>query len=165
VRVFRTLREKRLMSAESLGAFVNGVCNRVLSEGFRDLKRHQPPADDPVPQPDTTTPSPEMQLITGERQEAVRRVIEAMTPANRRLLREVVLEERDRSEVCREFHVTPDYLRVLLHRAKKEFRALYVEQEEASPRGDGRTARVVEGDRPAVRRAGGERRSTGALGL
>jgi RNA polymerase sigma-70 factor (ECF subfamily) len=126
LRVLRTLKTPGgLRTAESLGAFVNSVCNNVLLERFREQKRHEPPSEEPAPLPDTETPSPEAQLITREGKEAVRRVLDAMTPQNRRLLCTVLLEEGDREDVCREFGVTPDYLRVLLHRAKKEFRALY----------------------------------------
>jgi RNA polymerase sigma-70 factor (ECF subfamily) len=134
VRVLRTLRfPGGLRAAECLGAFVNSVCNNVLREGFRDKKRHQPPAEEPAPQPDTVTPSPEARLIAEERRQAVRRVIGAMSPEKSRLLREILLDERGRDEVCREFRVTPEYLRVLLHRAKLEFRALYVERKEGTP--------------------------------
>jgi RNA polymerase sigma-70 factor (ECF subfamily) len=148
-----------LRSAEALGAFVNGVCNNVLHEHYREQKRHQPPAEEPDPGPDTRTPSPEAQLITKERQQAVREVMEAMSPDNGRLLREVLLDERDRSEVCRELNVSPDYLRVLIHRAKKEFRALYVDRERASARVDD-GSKSSEGGRPALRRAAGDRRPT-----
>jgi RNA polymerase sigma-70 factor (ECF subfamily) len=126
LRVLRTLKSPGgLRTAECLGAFVNSVCNNVLLERFRDQKRHEPPSEEPAPLPDTETPSPEAQLITREGKEAVRRVLDAMTPQNRRLLCAILLEEGDREDVCREFGVTPDYLRVLLHRAKKEFRALF----------------------------------------
>ncbi len=45
---------------------------------------------------------------------------------DRRLLREVFLEERDKDEVCNDFGVDREYLRVLLHRAKQSFKALYL---------------------------------------
>jgi hypothetical protein len=44
---------------------------------------------------------------------------------DRRLLREVYLKGRDKDEVCREFGVDPEYLRVLLHRVRQTFRAAY----------------------------------------
>jgi RNA polymerase sigma-70 factor (ECF subfamily) len=56
---------------------------------------------------------------------AVRAVLEAMDAQSRLVLRAILLEERDREEICRELGVTAAYLRVLLHRAKKEFLALY----------------------------------------
>jgi RNA polymerase sigma-70 factor (ECF subfamily) len=42
------------------------------------------------------------------------------------LLREIFLDERDKDEVCRDFGVDRDYLRVLLHRAKQSFKLLYI---------------------------------------
>ena len=160
LRVLRTVRSPGgLRTAECLGAFVNSVCNNVLREGFRDKKRHEPPADEPAPLPDTVTPSPEAQLISDEAKASVRRVLEAMTPHNSRLLRAILLDERDREEICREYGVSPDYLRVLLHRAKKEFRALYVERERPWPDS-------TRDDRPKASRAGGYRRpARKALGL
>ena len=167
LRVLRTLRSPGgLRTAECLGAFVNSVCNNVLREGFRDKKRHEPPAEEPAPLPDTVTPSPEAQLITQEGKASVRRVLEMMTPHNSRLLRAILLDERDREEICREFKVTPDYLRVLLHRAKKEFRALYVEQERPWPGGARGSGEAAKGERGEVRTAGGYRRlARKALGL
>jgi RNA polymerase sigma-70 factor, ECF subfamily len=38
----------------------------------------------------------------------------------------VFLDERDRDDVCREFGVEREYLRVLLHRAKQEFKVEFV---------------------------------------
>ena len=36
------------------------------------------------------------------------------------------MEERDKDEVCKDFGVDRNYLRVLLHRAKSAFRAQYM---------------------------------------
>jgi RNA polymerase sigma-70 factor (ECF subfamily) len=43
---------------------------------------------------------------------------------DRRILKALYLEEREKDSVCREFGVTRGYLRVLLHRAKERFRQL-----------------------------------------
>ena len=51
-----------------------------------------------------------------------------LTPRDSSLLKAVFLDERDRDEVCQEFGVDRDYLRVLLHRAKREFKAEYVKR-------------------------------------
>jgi RNA polymerase sigma-70 factor (ECF subfamily) len=56
----------------------------------------------------------------------VREILEQLSERDRRLLREVFLEERDKDEVCRDFGVDRDYLRVLLHRAKQSFKSLYL---------------------------------------
>ena len=47
---------------------------------------------------------------------------------DRFLLKAVFLEQRDRDEVCREFGVDREYLRVLLHRAKREFKTEYLKR-------------------------------------
>ena len=65
----------------------------------------------------------------------IREILEAMPERDRRLLREIFLEERDKDEVCRDFGVDRDYLRVLLHRAKQSFKSLYVKNMEARPPG------------------------------
>jgi len=146
LRVLRTLRTPGgLRIPECLGAFVNSVCNNVLRERYRDQKRHEPPGEEPAPIRDTATPSPEAQLVSREAMAAVRRVLDKMTTHNSRLLRAILLEERDRRGLCREFGVSQDYLRVLLHRAKQEFRALY-EEPEVLASGD---ARPVEAADPA----------------
>ncbi len=49
-----------------------------------------------------------------------------LSKRDRSLLKAVFLDERDRDEVCREFGVEREYLRVLLHRAKQEFKVEYV---------------------------------------
>jgi RNA polymerase sigma-70 factor (ECF subfamily) len=41
---------------------------------------------------------------------------------DRDLLTAIFLDERDKDEVCREFGVDRDYLRVLVYRAKSHFR-------------------------------------------
>ena len=54
---------------------------------------------------------------------------------DRRLLREIFLEERDKDAVCQDFGVDRDYLRVLLHRAKQAFKAVYLKNMPPDVRG------------------------------
>jgi RNA polymerase sigma-70 factor, ECF subfamily len=65
----------------------------------------------------------------------IREILEELSEKDRRLLREVFLEERDKDEVCRDFGVDRDYLRVLLHRAKQSFKSLYLKNMAARPPG------------------------------
>jgi RNA polymerase sigma-70 factor (ECF subfamily) len=58
----------------------------------------------------------------------VRKILLRLPLRDRLLLKAVFLDERDRDEVCREFRVDRDYLRVLLHRAKQEFKTEYVKR-------------------------------------
>jgi RNA polymerase sigma-70 factor, ECF subfamily len=133
LRVLRTLRSSGLRDPGSLGAFVNSVCNNVLLEQVRAQGRHPQLHEEPPPLPDTSTPSAEARLITEERKRAVRDVIDDLPPNHRRLLRALYLEERDKAELCKELGVDGSYLRVLLHRAKKQFRVRYLEREAGSP--------------------------------
>lgn len=151
LRVLRTLRcAGGLRTPECLGAFVNSVCNNVMRERQRDQKRHLPPAEEPAPLPDTVTPSPEERLVSQEATAAVRSVLERMSSHSRQVLRSVLLEERDRDEVCAELGVSPAYLRVLLYRAKKEFLALYQGRNGDGPQAptDGPDGRLPPGQPP-----------------
>ena len=58
----------------------------------------------------------------------VREILLDLPARDRSLLKAVFLDERDRDEVCREFGVEREYLRVLLHRAKQEFKVEYLKR-------------------------------------
>ena len=140
LRVLTQLRRKGgIDKPESLGAFVHTVCNNVLLEQFRKEKR-QPPAsaenadgDGPArPELVDRGLSPEAGLITRERKDRVRAMVETLPPREREILKQVFLEERDRAEICRDLDVTPENLRVIIHRAKTRFRQAYVRAARAS---------------------------------
>lgn len=134
LRVLRVLRSPGgLRSAAAFGAFVNSVCDNVLRERHRDQKRHRPPPDEARPLADAAAPSAEAELLSDERKQAVRRTIEDLPLKDRELLRALFLEEREKAEICSRLGVSRDYLRVLLHRAKNQFRALYLERETREP--------------------------------
>jgi RNA polymerase sigma-70 factor (ECF subfamily) len=67
-------------------------------------------------------------LATKQTRENVRKVLAQLPDKDRRLLHAVFLEEQDKDEVCQEFGVDRDYLRVLLHRAKQSFKTCYQDQ-------------------------------------
>jgi len=62
-------------------------------------------------------------VVTRERKDLVRTVLEELPEKDRRILRAVFLEDQDKADVCKRFDVNRDYLRVLVHRAKIRFRA------------------------------------------
>jgi RNA polymerase sigma-70 factor, ECF subfamily len=64
-------------------------------------------------------------LETKDTQRVVRQILNDMPERDRSLLRSVLLEDRDKDEVCAELGVSRDYLRVLVHRAKQSFKAFY----------------------------------------
>lgn len=131
LRVLRTLRAPGgLRDPGALGAFVNSVCTNVLRESGRSMKRHDEAPDEADEIPDREAPGPETRLMTAERGQAVRRVLESLPARDRELLRAIYLDERDKARLCEELGVNRDYLRVLVHRAKNLFRTLYREREE-----------------------------------
>jgi RNA polymerase sigma-70 factor, ECF subfamily len=109
---------------ERLGAFVNSVCNNVLLEFYRASSRN--PQEPEVRQeiPDHAVDLDGF-LISQQTCERVRRVLDQLPEKDKRLLRAMFLEEQDKDHICRELGVERDYLRVLLHRAKQSFKALY----------------------------------------
>jgi len=126
-RFFVALREGRILQPERLGAFVNSICNNVLLEHYRAGSRVDSLDDDEEPRELPGKGIDPFGVLTAqETQEKVREILEQLSERDRRLLREVFLEERDKDEVCRDFGVDRDYLRVLLHRAKQSFKVLYL---------------------------------------
>jgi RNA polymerase sigma-70 factor (ECF subfamily) len=121
-RVLTTLKERGgLSSAESLGAFVNSVCNNVLFEFYRAGARAMPLPDDHDPA-DDRGPGVEGRLMAAEERQRVQLALEGLPQKEKDLLRWLFFEERDKDEICRELNVDRDYLRVLVHRAKAQFR-------------------------------------------
>ncbi len=125
-RVFATLRKEGLRQPERLGAFVNSVCNNVLLEHYRAVGRSDSLDEEGRPE----LPSPAANALdivdAAQMKDKVREILLELDPRDRSLLKAVFLDERDRDEVCREFSVDRDYLRVLLHRAKQEFKSEYM---------------------------------------
>lgn len=124
-RVFASLRDGKLQHPERLGSFVNSVCNNVLLEHYRANARCSSLDDEEAKDPpDQTVDLPGI-LARKETETMVRKVLDRLSERERRLLQQVFLEERDKDEICRDFGVDREYLRVLLHRAKQSFKSLY----------------------------------------
>ena len=135
IRVIAALRrEGGVRQPERFGAFVNSICNNVLLEYYRSSSRNQPMDDSHLEIPDKVIDLEGM-LVTKQSAERVRHILEELPQRDRDLLRAIFLEEKDKDSVCREFGVDRDYLRVLLHRAKDKFKALYEKAEFGAMRG------------------------------
>ncbi len=125
LRVLNFLRSDRSLDRpERLGAYVHSVCINVMMELLRASTRH-PPISEDAQQMAVTRVNPEGSLVTRERTEMVRSVLEDLSEKDRQILRAVFLEEADKNEVCGRFKVDRDYLRVLVHRAKIRFREAF----------------------------------------
>jgi RNA polymerase sigma-70 factor, ECF subfamily len=125
-RFFEALRASKFLHPERLGSYVNSICNHVLLEHYRSGSREIPLEEDDHQE----LPSPAMDpvgiLVADETGKKVQEILEQLSERDRRLLREVFLEERDKDEVCRDFGIDREYLRVLLHRAKQSFKDVYL---------------------------------------
>jgi RNA polymerase sigma-70 factor, ECF subfamily len=125
-RFFTALRSGKILQPERLGSFVNSICNHVAQEHFR-RDQHEAPLGEEEEKNVPASKSDQLDLMLSKQTEKkVREILEELSERDRRLLREVFLEERDKDEVCRDFGVDREYLRVLLHRAKQAFKATYL---------------------------------------
>lgn len=128
-RVLMAIRkEGSLRQPDRLGPFVNTVCNNVLLEHYRQSSRSDSLDEEGAPEPVAPGRSILDAVQSKQTDEQVRKVLEDLGDHDRSLLKAVFLDERDRDEVCREFGVDRDYLRVLLHRAKHVFKAAYLKK-------------------------------------
>jgi RNA polymerase sigma-70 factor (ECF subfamily) len=129
-RVFAALySETGIRQAEKLGVFVNSTCNNVLQEYYRSSSCHASIEDGPPQEayPDTAPDSLAM-LISHQIQEQTHRILSRLSERDRRLIKEVMLEDRNKDEMCEDLKVDRGYLRVLLHRAKQTFKAEYLRE-------------------------------------
>jgi len=126
-RVLAALKDDKIRQPDRLGAFVFGTCQRVLQEGRRVRERDVPWEDGAgFDFPDTRIDIYRT-YAAKQTKDIVRDVLDQMGERDRCLLRAIFLDERDKDEVCLEFGVSRQYLRVLLLRARRSFRSLYLE--------------------------------------
>jgi RNA polymerase sigma-70 factor (ECF subfamily) len=132
-RFFVALRDGKILQPDRLGSFVNSICNNVLLEHYRASARNTSLDDEE----EKNFPALNIDMLGAlsarEREKKVREILEKLSERDRRLLREVFLEERDKDEVCLDFGVDREYLRVLLHRAKQAFKSSYLKQTGENP--------------------------------
>jgi RNA polymerase sigma-70 factor (ECF subfamily) len=121
-RVLIALKQKKgLATPESLGAFVNSVCNNVLFETYRSNARATP-IDEETEEPETAEPTAEWRAMKAQERSMVRDAIGELPPKDKELIQWLFFEERDKDDICRDLNIDRDYLRVLFHRAKQRFR-------------------------------------------
>jgi RNA polymerase sigma-70 factor (ECF subfamily) len=127
-RFYSALREGKLAHPERLAPFVNSICNNVLKESWR---RDDPTVsldDDDAPELPAAPFDLSKMIADNQARQKIQKVIEQLPERDRRALRAIFFEERDKDEVCRELGITRDNLGLLLRRARRKFRDLYSEQ-------------------------------------
>jgi RNA polymerase sigma-70 factor (ECF subfamily) len=123
VRVLAAIRDGGLRDPACLGAFVCSVCDHILADRFRSPSGPTPLEDHPEIRDQAL--DMEQSLVSFETQQQVRKALAQLPGKDRKILRAILLGERGRDQLCRDFGVDRAYLRVLLQRAKAHFRALY----------------------------------------
>jgi len=121
-RFFAALRTGMILQPKRLDSFVNSICNNVLLEHYRASGRSSSPQGQ-TSQSILGTSSETFSALQA-REEKTREILEQLPKRDRHLLREIFVEERDKDQVCRDFGVDREYLRVLLHRTKMAFKSL-----------------------------------------
>jgi RNA polymerase sigma-70 factor (ECF subfamily) len=129
-RVLTMIYDNKLRDGRTLPGFVFTVCDNIVLELYRKNARTEP-LDEHHPEP-LDDGDAEGAMITAEKQQAVRRVLDEIKPGDAAILR-ALMEELPREEICRKFGVSNNYLRVLLHRARKHFRAKFTPPDETNP--------------------------------
>lgn len=109
---------------ERFGAFVNGVCNNVVRELCR-LDGREEPWDENMDDPADPTVDLDANLVDADTKREIAQIFAELQEKDRQILQAVYLDQIDKAEVCRRFQVNAGYLRVLLHRAKLQFRKAY----------------------------------------
>jgi RNA polymerase sigma-70 factor, ECF subfamily len=126
-RIFVLLRGKEgVRNASALGALVNSICNHVLLEHYRSHSKSDAMED--ASEIDIQAEHTDVldAMVSQDTQKTVRQILDKLSERDRQLLKRIFLEDCDKDEVCTEFGVDREYLRVLLHRAKLSFKSFYV---------------------------------------
>jgi RNA polymerase sigma-70 factor (ECF subfamily) len=129
LRVLKIVRNQGVEHPERFGGLVCAVCNNVLMEMLRSDQRHD--QLEPEAEPEDEKVDLDSPLVNEQNRRQVEKVLAELPEKDRQLLRMYFLEERDKRDICKHFGVADDYLRVLLHRAKGRFRAIYVKRQSA----------------------------------
>ena len=122
LRVLRSVRKATIEHPECLAAYVKMVCNHVMLELFR-RERGVSQLSDGADEISSSQASVETEMVQNEGRALVKRVLGELAPKDRELLQRIFLDEQDKDEICEEFKVNRDYLRVLLHRALGRLRS------------------------------------------
>jgi RNA polymerase sigma-70 factor, ECF subfamily len=123
-RVWGAVRSGEVRNPSGFGSYVHSVCKNVLSETRRDIVRNQ---HDPLDTTDVADQQLDLEKLMQQKQNGklVREILAMLPERDRHILRARFFEERENEDVCLQFGIDRDYLRVLLHRAINRFGEIY----------------------------------------
>jgi RNA polymerase sigma-70 factor, ECF subfamily len=123
-RVWIAIQSGNVNNPQGFGAYVHAVCKHVLSESRRIDYRNQ---YDPLDGTDVVDQQLSLEELVqrSENNALVRAILAELPERDQHLLQARFFEDRDNEEVCSDFGVDRDYLRVLFHRAIQKFGERY----------------------------------------
>ncbi len=123
-RVWLAIQSGSVNNPQGFGSYVHSVCKNVLSENRRDDYRNK---HDSLEFNDVADEKLDLEELLQRREngELIRAVLSELPERDRHLIQARFFEDRDNEEVCGDFGVDRDYLRVLFHRAINRFAELY----------------------------------------
>ncbi len=119
-RVFGLIRGGRVKDPAALPGLVATTAENVFREMTREGARAR--SGEPLPDIADERADTGRDLINEERKRFVRKLLKTLPEKDRKLLYMVYYEDLSREVVCRSLGVTPDHLRLLIHRARIRFR-------------------------------------------
>ena len=123
-RVWVAILAGKVKNPSGFGSYVHSVCRNVFLEKRRDDQRNLHDSLD-----STDVADEQLSLVDSMQQKEnaklVRAILSELTERDRHLLQARFFEDRDSDDVCNDFRVDRDYLRVLFHRAIHKFGELY----------------------------------------
>lgn len=123
-RVWIAIQSGSVNNPQGFGAYVHAVCKHVLSESRRIDYRNQHDSLDGADVIDQQLNLEEL-MQRSENNALVRAILAELPERDQHLLQARFFEDRDNEEVCSDFGVDRDYLRVLFHRAIQKFGERY----------------------------------------
>ena len=121
LRVLGAVKAAKIRDGRAFGAFVSRTADHVIQELLRTDGRTDPLEDKHLDIPSRL--STDDLVIEHETQRRVRETLAELADRDRELLEQALLQEEPTAELCERFQVKPDYLRVLLFRARERFRS------------------------------------------
>jgi RNA polymerase sigma-70 factor, ECF subfamily len=122
LRVLKAVQADKVEEPEKLGPYVFSVCKNVTQEWWRDERTNRDgDGEETFDFPDPAI-GPEEAVRTEEMRKTVAWILEQVSKKDRKILIAVFIEEREKDDICREFNVSREYLRVLVHRALRSAR-------------------------------------------
>jgi RNA polymerase sigma-70 factor, ECF subfamily len=123
-RVWLAVQAGSVNNPQGFGSYVHSVCKNVLSETRRVDYRNR---HDPLESAEVADEHLGLEELMQRREigDRVRTILAELPERDRHLLQARFFEDRDNEEVCSDFGVDRDYLRVLFHRAINKFGDLY----------------------------------------